>query len=83
MINLCSVLWELCRHMFSTYPSILENINPEYCSSKSCLLNYHLESCLAEGQIGKFIQFEFIEQTYACSTKSITLRCCNINIGLS
>ncbi|CAH1790115.1 unnamed protein product [Owenia fusiformis] len=50
MLNLCTVLLELCMP-FCHDVTKLTKIDASYAGSTSCRLNYNLETCLASGQI--------------------------------
>ena len=54
MLNLCSVLLDLCMPFCSGDDAKLSKISHSYSVSKSCTLNYNFEPCLAGGQIGDY-----------------------------
>ena len=55
MLNFSAVLLKLCQPFFANAPnSKLAKIDPNYCTSPHCRLDFHNEPCLAHGNICMF-----------------------------
>ena len=77
MVNLCTVLLDLCMPFCQGDLEKLAKVEPSYSTSKACRLNYDFETCLGGGQIGKIFfwwgggQFDWLK---LCTQRELFFR---------